>query len=109
MNYIYTYTEAAHAEEMIPSLSYISLLENLGRLTELGVIGPDQPVTMLVVARIVDRSRILRSGVSVDEMQFVLDSYRRRRGVEAVAKALQRAIETLLESQLENKRKTTAN
>jgi hypothetical protein len=95
MNYLYTYSEAAHAEEMIPSMTYATLLENLVRLTKLGVIAPENPVTMLVVARIVDRSRILRSGVTTLELQRALDAYREARPVLAVEKALEKALETL--------------
>src|SRR5262249_10884299 len=98
MNSIHTYTEAAYAEETIPTMTYTSLLENLGRLTELGVIAPEKPVTMLVVARIVDRSRILRSGVSAAEIEFALRSYRRQRPVRAVVKALEQALETVVEN-----------
>jgi hypothetical protein len=97
MNYIYTYSQAACAEETIPSMTYAALLSNLERLTELGVIAPENPVTMLVVARIVDRTRILRSGVTVGELRGALEAYRRRKGVEAVVKALEWAVETLAE------------
>ncbi len=64
MNYFSMNTKARQAEELIPSMSYRTLLENLSRLTELGVIAPQNPMTMLVAARLVDRSRILRSGVT---------------------------------------------
>jgi hypothetical protein len=107
MNYIHSYTEAAYAEEMIPSMTYTGLLESLGRLTDLGLIAPENPVTMLVVARIVDRTRILRSGVSAAEVRFVLESYRRRKPVDAVVHALERALETLQE--LENEGQSAAH
>ena len=95
MNYLHLETEAAQAEEKIPSMTYRSLLENLGRLTELGVIAPENPATMLVAARLVDRARIQQSGISAGELRAALESYRDRRDcVSGVVKALERALET---------------
>lgn len=97
MNYLFINTDAERAEEMIPSMSYATLVENLGRLTELGVIAPESAVTMLVVARLVDRSRIIRSRVSSRELQRALDDYRngtKWNPVYAVVKALEQAVET---------------
>jgi len=94
MNYLYLEMEAARAEESIPSLSYRSLLENLGRLTELGVIAPHNPATMLVAARLVDRGRIREAGVHAAEISSSLESYRRRSDAAAgIVKALERALE----------------
>jgi hypothetical protein len=58
MNYSYIDTETARAEDMIPSMSYAALLDNLIWLTRLGVLAPGNPTSMLVVARLVDRARI---------------------------------------------------
>ena len=92
MNYLHTEAEAAHAEESIPSMSYRTLVENLGRLTELGVVAPENPATMLVAARLLDRSRIQRSGVSAGELHSALENYRRRPdAVAGIVKALERA------------------
>jgi hypothetical protein len=92
-NYLYSEAEAARAEESIPALTYRELLENLGRLTELGVVAPEYPATMLVAARLVDRARIRQSGVSRAELNAALDQYRSRRdSVHGVVKALERAV-----------------
>jgi len=96
MNYLYTEAEAARAEEAIPSMSYRQLIENLGYFTELGVIAPENPATMLVAARLVDRARIRKSGVSEAEMRVALGQYRARRdAVEGIVKALERALALL--------------
>lgn len=92
INYLYPEAEAARAEESIPSMSYHTLVENLGRLTELGVVAPENPATMLVAARLVDRSRIQRSGVSAVELRSALENYRRRPdAVAGIVKALEQA------------------
>jgi hypothetical protein len=93
VTYFYTDNEASRAEEMIPSMTYATLLENLGRLTDLGVICSGSAVSMLVVARLVDRSRIRRSGVSAETLQRTLDTYQRANApVQAVIRALERAV-----------------
>lgn len=100
MNYLSIETEARQAEELIPSMSYRTLLENLGRLTALGVIAPQNPVTMLIAARLVDRPRILRSGVTASELRRALEAY--KDGVnpnQGVVQALQQALETALENE----------
>ena len=99
MNYLSLDTEARCAEESIPSMTYRTLLENLSRLTVLGVIAPQNPATMLVAARLVDRARILRSGVTAAELRHALDAYRaQKRSIYGVVKALEQALETALEN-----------
>ncbi len=96
MNYLSIHSDADRVEEMIPSMTYATLVENLGWLTELGVIAPENTVTMLVVARLVDRSRVRRSGFSAADLQRALDVYRngtRWKAVYAVMKALEHAIQ----------------
>jgi 60 kDa SS-A/Ro ribonucleoprotein len=114
MTYIYTHRdshEASRAEERIPSMAYRELLSELSRLTELGVIAPESPATMLVVARLIDRSRIVRSGVTAVELRAALRTYlKQREPVYSVVKALDRAIETALENEgLENEGQSAAN
>ena len=93
MHYLYIEAEAARAEETIPSMTYRALLENLGRLTELCVVAPENPATMLVAARLVDRSRIQQSGVGQGELRSALDRYRGRPdAVPGIVMALQHAI-----------------
>lgn len=98
-SYIYSYSEAGRAEEMIPSMAYSTLLENLGRLTDLGVL--ESPIAMLVAARIVDRARIVRSGVTVSQLTRTLDVYRQHpKAVYGIVKALEQALERLSPSRL---------
>ena len=57
---------------------------------------------MLVVARLVDRTRILNSGAGSEELRRTLERYRngrRWKPVEGVVKALEQAIETALENE----------
>jgi len=96
MNYSHIDAEAARAEELIPSLSYAALLDNLVWLTKLGVLAPGNPASMLVVARLVDRARIRRSGITVDQLRASLEAYRASsKPVYAVVKALEQAIASL--------------
>jgi len=96
LNHIYPYTQAGRAEETIPSMTYRELLENLGKLTDLGVLTPHNPVTMLVAARLVDRTRIARSGVSAANLQSALEEYRRNtKAAYGIVKALERALEAM--------------
>jgi hypothetical protein len=98
--YPHSVNEADRAEEMIPSMAYATLLQNLERLTELGVIAPENTVSMLVVARLVDRARIVRSGINAQAIERTLDAYRLRRNpVHAVVKALERAVEIARENE----------
>jgi hypothetical protein len=100
MNYFYFDTEARQAEELIPSMSYRALLENLGKLTALGVIAPQNPVTMLVVARLIDRARIQRSGVTASELRRALKAYTSGvKPIHGVVKALEQALETISENE----------
>jgi hypothetical protein len=109
-SYFYTDNEALQAEEMIPSMTYATLLENLGKLTDLGVITSESTVSMLVVARLVDRARVRRSGIPAETIQRRLDTYRTRgNAVHAVVKALERAVELALENALENKSEAAAH
>ena len=84
---------------MIPSMSYATLVNNLGRLTEIGAIGPGNPSTLLVVARLVDRARIQRSGVGVSELRQALTHYRAGKPSMAVIRALEQAVEIALENE----------
>jgi hypothetical protein len=93
LNYLYSEAEAARAEEQIPSMTYRTLLSELGRLTDLEVIAPDNPAAMLVAARLVDRRRIQQSGVNHHELSVALEEYRLRRdAVPGIVKALEHAL-----------------
>ncbi|GEM_PF-5797794 len=92
-NYTYSYTQASRAEEMIPSMTYTGLVENLVALTDLGVLAPGDPATMLVAARLVDRARIARSGITVNTLKRALGEYRAHpRAVFGIIKALEQAL-----------------
>jgi hypothetical protein len=98
MNQTLLYTSAERAEDMLPSLSYAELVRNLGPLTVIGVISQSNPATMLVVARLIDRGRIQRSGISLAELRAALVEYRQGAGfipVNSVIRALEIAISTL--------------
>lgn len=102
MNYFYINSDAERAEEMIPSMSYATLVGNLGWMTKLGLLAPGNPVSMLVVARLVDRSRIRRSGMCAEELRTALRVY--LTGIDwkpqyAVVKALEKAVETASENE----------
>lgn len=98
-NYLYSYAQTTQAEEMIPSMSYRELVENLGRLTEAGALAPGNPAGMLVAARLVDRVRIERSGVGAVELECALERYRARRdAVYGIVKALEQAWESRTET-----------
>jgi hypothetical protein len=82
------------AEDIVLTMSYPGLLDNLGRLTELGIIGPHDPVTMLVGARIVDRSRIAKSGIHAADIRSALQKYlQTANAVPGIVKALEVAVE----------------
>ena len=94
MSYLFINTEADRVEEMIPSMSYATLVENLGWMTELGVIADESPTTMLVVARLVDRGRVLRSGLTAPQLRHATERYcggTQWKPVHSVVKALETA------------------
>ena len=94
-NYFYSYSEAAQVEETIPTMTYTALVESLGRLTDLGVLAPQNPMGMLVAARLVDRSRIARSGLSAADLRRALEQYRKHpKAVYGIVKALEQAART---------------
>jgi len=96
-NYFYPYREARRAEDTIPSMSYAELVENLIPLTDMRVLEPGNPITMLVAARLVDRTRIARSGMAASTLKRVLGEYRAHpRAVFGIVKALEQAVETML-------------
>jgi len=92
LNYLFPYTEAARAEEMIPLMTYRTLLQELPRLADIGVLVAENPVCMLVAARIVDHGRMLRSGISPVDLARALEQYRRHpKAVPGIVKALEQA------------------
>ena len=98
MNQTLLYTSPEIAEDMLPSLSYAELVRSLGPLTVIGVIAQGNPATMLVVAKLIDRGRIQRSGLGVADLRAALDVYWQGAGfipVQVVVRALESAIATL--------------
>ncbi|MBZ5601343.1 MAG: hypothetical protein LAO79_03465 [Acidobacteriia bacterium] len=95
-NYFYPYTQASRAEDKIPSMTYAILVENLIPLTDMGVIAPGNPITMLVAARLVDRTRIAQSGISAATIKRALGEYRAHpKAVFGIVKALEQALGVL--------------
>ncbi|HLK18756.1 MAG TPA: TROVE domain-containing protein, partial [Bryobacteraceae bacterium] len=79
-------------EALLPSLSYQDLVSQVGRLTEVGLLEPQSPVTALVVARLIDRKRIRNSRIHPAALLEVLDAYRLAPGaVSSIANALEEA------------------
>ena len=54
---------AAVWEALLPSMSYLELVELLGKLTAVGLLQPHSPATALVVARLIDRRRAANSRI----------------------------------------------
>jgi 60 kDa SS-A/Ro ribonucleoprotein len=50
-------------EALLPSLPYVELVRNLGKLTAVGLVQSQSPATALVVARLIDRKRIANSRI----------------------------------------------
>jgi hypothetical protein len=96
VSYLESYdTQSSLIEQIVYSMTYAGLLENLGRLTDLGLIAAQSPVTMLVAARIVDRNRIAKSGIGSADIRRALQKYlRTANAVPGVVKALEQALQT---------------
>jgi hypothetical protein len=78
------------------ALSYARLVQNLGALTRLGTFEEGSLACALAVARLIDRGRILRSGLTAGELQRALEDYRDGtdwRPIAAIERALEQAIE----------------
>ncbi len=83
-------------EALVDHMSYATLIANLGRLTEVGVLGPQSLHTGLVAARIVDRARIAHAQVQPDDVRAALAAYQTSGGwtpVAGIVAALEQAIE----------------
>ena len=95
------FSSAKRAEELLPSLGYAQLMGNLGRLTQLGVLDEGSLTGALAVARLIDRGRVLRSGLRPEEIKQALARYREGvawRPVPAIELALEQAIVIVSES-----------
>jgi 60 kDa SS-A/Ro ribonucleoprotein len=79
-------------EALLPSLPYDALVRQLGKLTEVGLLRPQSPVTALVVARLIDRKRIANSRIHPVALLDALVTYRQEPAVVAsVVDALEEA------------------
>lgn len=67
---------ADRAEETLPFLSFRELLDKLEYFTDLGIIAEGSLPMMLIVARLVDRRRVLQSGLTSTEVERALVRYR---------------------------------
>src|SRR5712691_11134115 len=63
-------------EDKLPSLNYCTLVKILGPLTARGVVADGTVPAGLAVARLMDRSRIQRSGLSEGDLFRALEEYR---------------------------------
>ncbi len=86
-------------EALLPSLPYDSLVRQLGKLTEVGLLQPQSPATALVVARLIDRKRIANSRVHPVALLDALVAYRREpAAVSSVVDALEEAFYLSIEN-----------
>jgi hypothetical protein len=85
---------AMHQDDLWTSLPYQDLVKSLAALTDQGVFDDGGLDTALAVARLVDRGRITRSGLSAGDLTQALAEYRKTavRPVQAIERALEQAI-----------------
>jgi hypothetical protein len=96
------FTADDSVEETLPSLPYATLVRRLGSFTALGVFQEEGIEMMLVVARLIDRNRILRSGMTAAELERALADYRRAEDwtpLDVIEKALERAVAVARQSE----------
>ena len=82
---------------------YSQLLECLGPLTRSGVFQEGSFAAALAVARLIDRGRITRSGVSAVAIECALTRYREGAGwtpIKAIERALEQALRLLVETEV---------
>jgi hypothetical protein len=94
--------DADRAEEIIPSLTYRQLVGNLSTFAGMGILVEGSLPMMLVVARLVDRRRLLNSGMTSADLRRALDDYRRAanwKPVWAVEDALEQAIRIMRQAE----------
>jgi hypothetical protein len=85
--------QAQLSDDVWTSLPYQELVKSLGTLTDQGVFDEGGLNTALAVARLVDRGRIARSGLSAADLTQALAQYRKTaRPVRAIERALEQAI-----------------
>jgi hypothetical protein len=83
------------------AFGYAQLVESLGWLTRIGTFQEGSLASALAVARLIDRGRILRSGLSPLELQRALERYRQSADwtpVPAIERALEQAIAIAVEA-----------
>lgn len=66
-------------EALLDSMPYAALLSNLGKLTAVGLLAPENPATALAVARLMDRKRVANSGVHPIAVLAAMRGYARGR------------------------------
>jgi hypothetical protein len=77
------------------TLSYAAMVRKLGLLTALGVVVDGALPAALAVARLIDRGRIERSGLSAADLSSALAEYRggsRWKPAKSIERALEHAI-----------------
>ena len=88
--------DEGHCDHEWTALGYAQLIECLGSLTRLGAFEEGSLAGALAVARLIDRGRILRSGLSAEQLRKALERYRGGRDWRPVA-AIERALEQAIE------------
>ena len=84
-------------EQTIPNLGYRELVHSLPFLSDVGVLQEGSLPAMLVVARLMDRHRVLQSGMKSAELRDALATYQRStsgRPVASVESAMLDAVST---------------
>lgn len=112
------YVSKQHDQEWT-ALGYGQLIASLGSLTRLGAFEEGSLTAALAVARLIDRGRILRSGLRASELRRTLERYRTGldwRPNPAIERALEQAITIAAEiegvcgtDELENEAQPAAN
>jgi len=83
---------------------YAQLIANLGSLTRAGAFAEGSLAGALAVARLIDRGRVLRSGLRACELRRALETYRQGADwspIPAIERALEQAIAIAAEAAIQ--------
>jgi 60 kDa SS-A/Ro ribonucleoprotein len=86
-------------EALLPSMPFAELLQQLRKLTAVGLLEPQSPATALVVARLIDRKRIANSRIHPIALVEAQLAYKQEQAaVASVIDALEEAFQLALEN-----------
>ena len=68
-------------EALLESMPYTAMVRHLGKLTAVGLLAPQSTATALVVARLIDRKRVVNSKIHPIALLSALLTYKQGRGV----------------------------